>query len=211
MNILVTGFDAFDNQSINPTERIIGALPKFINNHKIHTIVLPTVQYKSIEQLVKQIDSISPDIVLMLGQAGGIPGFHIERITINVDDFRIADNENNQPIDTPIYIDGESAYFSTLPIKTIVQTLTDAGFDASISNSAGTYVCNHLFYGCAYHIHKYLKDIRFGFIHVPFETSQANKDQASLPLQMMIDAITLSLKTILNTNEDVHISGGLEF
>lgn len=211
MNVLVTGFDAFGNQNINPTEKIVSALPKSINDHTIHTLVLPTVQYTSIELLMKQIKLISPDVILMLGQAGGIKGFHIERVAINLDDFRIADNQNNEPIDTPIYTDGASAYFSTLPIKRIVQELNASGFDASISNSAGTFVCNHVFYGCAYHTHKMNKKMRYGFIHVPFETSQANKNQASLPLQTMVDAIILSIQTILTTQEDVHISGGREF
>lgn len=211
MNVLVTGFDAFNSQSINPTEKIVSDLPKNIDNHTIYTLILPTVQYTSIELLMAEIETRSPDVVLMLGQAGGISNFHIERVAINVDDFRIPDNHGNQPIDTPIYSDGEAAYFSTLPIKTIVQTLNEVGYKSTVSNSAGTYVCNHLFYGCAYNINKLNKNIRYGFIHVPFETSQANDNQASLPLQTMVEAIVLCLQTILNTEKDIRISGGLEF
>ena len=211
MNVLVTGFDAFGSHGINPTEKIVKLLPKSINDHSIHTIVLPTIQYQCIEQLMEQVNSQAYDVILMLGQAGGIADFHVERVAINMDDFRIADNQNNQPIDSPIYHDGESAYFSTLPIKKIVKTLNDSGYNASISNSAGTFVCNHLFYGCAYNIHKQHKETRYGFIHVPFETSQTSKDQASLPLQTMVDAIILTIKTILDTNQDIHESGGLEF
>lgn len=211
MNVLVSGFEAFANQRINPTQKIVEALPHTIDGHRIKAIVVPTVQYKCIEVLEKEIETFKPDVVLMLGQAGGIAEFHIERVALNIDDFRIADNEANQPIDTPIYHDGPSAFFSTLPIKKITKNLNEAGYHAIISNSAGTYVCNHLFYGCGYLIHKTNRNIRFGFIHVPFETSQASNDQPSLPLQTMIDAIMLAIKTIINTQEDILLSGGLEF
>lgn len=113
-----------------------------------------------------------PDIVLCIGQAGGRYDMTVERLAINVDDARIEDNEGNQPIDIPVFEDGENAYFSNLPIKAMVEEIKGQGIPASISNSAGTFVCNHIMYGVLYHINKTYKNMRGGFIHVPFINEQ---------------------------------------
>ncbi len=198
MKILVTGFDPFNNQSINPTQLIIEQLPKQIGLIEIIPLLLPTVRFESTNILINSIKKHKPDAVLMLGQASKIEGFHVERVAINIDDFRIKDNHQNQPIDQPIHLDGKSAYFSTLPIKKIVASMNDFGFKSTISNSAGTFVCNHVFYGCAHFIQTTKLATTYGFIHVPFETSQTNSHQFSLPLDAMIKAILIAIQTIFD-------------
>lgn len=210
MKILISAFDAFNNQKINPTQQIIENLPKSCCSISIETVLLPTIRYKSIELLQKKILQCSPDYVLMLGQASGIKGFHIERVAINIDDFRIKDNEENQPIDEKIALKGDSAYFSTLPIKAITSNLTNKGYIAHISNSAGTFVCNHLFYGCAHFLHKKQPIVPFGFVHVcDLESDDINHFTYSL--DEMIDATKIIIKTIIESNEDLSITGGLEY
>ena len=144
--ILVTGFDPFDNEKINPALEVIKLLPKKIRNNEIKILEIPTVYKKSIEKIDKEIENYNPDCILSIGQAGGRTDISIERVAINIDDFRIKDNEGNQPIDEKIYLDGDNAYFSTLPIKAIQSEITINNIPASISNTAGTFVCNHVFY-----------------------------------------------------------------
>ena len=164
--ILVTGFDPFGGEKINPALEVIKLLPKKIGENEIKILEIPTVYKKSIEKIDKEIESYNPDYILSIGQAGGRTDISIERIAINIDDFRIKDNEGNQPIDEKIYFDGDNAYFSTLPIKSIQSEITKNNIPASISNTAGTFVCNHIFYGVRYLIEKKYKDKKSGFIHI---------------------------------------------
>mgnify|MGYP001035146804 FL=1 len=210
MNILITAFDAFNNQDINPTQLIIDHLPDKIQHHVIDKLLLETVRYKSIHTLIHQLKSKQYDAIVMLGYAQNSDGFHVERVAINVDDFRIVDNEQNQPIDEKIHEDGANAYFSTLPIKAIVTSLLEHGFKASISNSAGTFVCNHLFYGCAYHLQKTNKRIPFGFVHVPNLSTQKNST-FSYSLSDMLKAVVVIIETITLYQKDIKISGGKEY
>ena len=141
MKILLTGFDPFGGESINPSWEVVRRIPQNIKGAEIKGIQIPTVFQKSFEVLKNEIEIFQPDVVICVGQAGGRQGITPERIAINIDDARIADNEENQPIDFPIQEDGESAYFSTLPIKAMVDKMTSSGFPASVSNTAGTFVC----------------------------------------------------------------------
>lgn len=144
MKILITGFDPFGGESINPALEAVKKLPDTILGQEIIKIEIPTVFRKSLEKIEENIQKHNPDVVISVGQAGGRFGVTPERVAINIDDARIKDNEGNQPIDISIYEDGENAYFSNLPIKAMVKEMNDNGIPASVSNTAGTFVCTML-------------------------------------------------------------------
>ncbi|MFD2178301.1 pyroglutamyl-peptidase I [Veronia pacifica] len=205
--ILITGFEAFGGETINPTERVIQRLKDSdVNGAQIVTCVAPVVRYESVKKVMSAIEEHKPDAIICLGQAGGRAGVTPERVAINIDDYRIADNAGNQVIDQPVFEDEPAAYFSSLPIKAIVRDLTSAGIQASVSESAGTFVCNHLFYAIQ---HK-LRDtsIRNGFVHIPLLPEQAQNDQPSMSLDIMIKAVKIMINTVLTEEEDAIITGG---
>ena len=208
--ILVTGFDPFDNEKINPALEVIKLLPKKIGNNEIKILEIPTVYKKSIEKIDKEIENYNPDCILSIGQAGGRTDISIERVAINIDDFRIKDNEGNQPIDEKIYFDGDNAYFSTLPIKAIQNEITKNGIPASISNTAGTFVCNHVFYGVRYLIEKKYKGKKSGFIHIPYLPEQVigKVNTPSMSLDNILRGITIVIETIFSIEDDIKKSGG---
>ena len=162
--------------------------------------------------LKNEIEIFQPDVVICVGQAGGRQGITPERIAINIDDARIADNEENQPIDFPIQEDGESAYFSTLPIKAMVDKMTSSGFPASVSNTAGTFVCNHIMYQVLYYASKNHPSLKAGFIHVPFlpEQVKGKNQYPSMKLEEMVQALTLCVETVIEyqDKEDLKMIGG---
>lgn len=168
MRVLLTGFDPFGGDSTNPSYEAVKRVPDTIDGIEVIKKEIPTVFRKSIEILEQSIEEYKPDIVICVGQAGGRYDITIERVAINIDDARIPDNEGNQPIDEPIFADGDAAYFSSLPIKAITNEIKKEGIPASVSNTAGTFVCNHIMYGLLYLIDKKYNNIKGGFIHVPF-------------------------------------------
>ena len=208
--ILVTGFDPFGGEKINPALEVIKLLPKKIGKNEIKILEIPTVYKKSIEKIDKEIESYNPDYILSIGQAGGRTDISIERIAINIDDFRIKDNEGNQPIDEKIYLDGENAYFSTLPIKAIQNEITKNNIPASISNTAGTFVCNHVFYGVRYLVEKKYKGKKSGFIHIPYLPEQVigKADTPSMSLDNILKGITIAIETIFSIENDIKKLGG---
>ena len=153
-----------------------------------------------------------PDFVLCVGQAGGREGITPERIAINIDDARIPDNDGNQPIDRTIYSDGENAYFSNLPVKAMVEAIKEEGLISSLSNSAGTYVCNHLMYGVLYHIDKTYKGMKSGFIHVPYipEQTTDKPDKPSMPLKEIVKGLEAAIRAIAENEKDIKAIGGSE-
>jgi pyroglutamyl-peptidase len=146
-------------------------------------------------------------LVICVGQAGGRAAITPERVAINVDDARIPDNAGAQPVDRPVVRGGPAAYFSTLPVKAIVAALRAAGLPSEVSQTAGTFVCNHVFYGLMHALRK-RKDLRGGFIHVPFLPEQAQKGQASLPLEDMVYGVALAVETALRRKKDLRLAGG---
>ena len=160
MKVLITGFDPFGGECINPALEAVKMIPENIEGAQVIKLEIPTVFRKSIEKIEEKIEEINPDVVISIGQAGGRFGVTPERVAINMDDARIEDNEGNQPIDVSIYEDGESAYFSNLPIKAMVKEMVDNGIPASVSNTAGTFVCNHVMYGVLYLVNKKYKNTR---------------------------------------------------
>jgi pyroglutamyl-peptidase len=206
--ILVSGFEPFGGERINPSAEVARALHgRTIDRVPVVGVVLPCVFGVSIAALRSAIDSHRPQLVLALGQAAGRDGFTLERIAINLDDARIADNACAQPIDAPVVARGPAAFFTTLPIKAMVAALRDAGHTASVSYSAGTFVCNHVFYGLQ-HALKRRRSVRSGFMHLPCLPQQTPPGTPSLPLATMIDGAQLALHTACRTGADLRASEG---
>ena len=150
MKILVTGFDPFGGEKINPAIESVKRLPDIIAGAEIIKLEIPTVAKKSLQKIDETIEKYNPDVILSIGQAGGRFDITVERVGINIDDFRIADNEGNQIIDEPVFPDGDSAYFSNLPVKSMVENIRKQNIPASVSYTAGTFVCNYVLYGVRY-------------------------------------------------------------
>lgn len=211
MNILVTGFDPFGGEKVNPALEAVKSLPSEIHGAEIHWVEIPTVFYRSAEVLEAEIVRFQPDAVLCIGQAGGRASLTPERVAINQDDARIPDNQGNQPIDTPIRLDGEAAYFSTLPIKAMVQAIKEEGLPATVSNTAGTFVCNHLMYQALYLADKKFPHMRAGFMHIPYMTEQViNKpNTASMNLTDIVRGIEAAIGAIVDyKDKDIKLVGG---
>ena len=211
MKIIVTGFDPFGGETINPSIECVKALPE-IEGVELIRLELPTVFKESAKRLNEVINDVKPDAVLSVGQAGGRPGITMERIAINVDDARIPDNISQQPIDEAIQLDGEAAYFTTLPIKRIVNAIREAGISAEVSNSAGTFVCNHIMYQALFAATKADKPFKAGFMHIPFIPEQTT-DKPSLPLEESTKAVQIAIETIRDyiNDEDIKVQEGAIF
>jgi pyroglutamyl-peptidase len=210
VTVLVTGFEPFGGERINPSWEIAKLIPKKIGAATVVAVRLPTGFGASVRAVSAAIERHQPSVVLALGQAGGRAQISVERVAINVDDARIADNLGQQPIDEPIAVDGPAAYFSTLPIKRIVADLQKQGLPAEVSNSAGTFVCNHLMYGLLHHIKGQGRIMRAGFIHVPYLPQQAARfpGAASMTLQTMVAGVTIAIATTLRHKRDRKLIGG---
>ena len=211
MKILVTGFDPFGGEKVNPALEAVKLLPKEIHGAEVYWAEIPTVFYKSAEVLEAEIVRYQPDVVLCIGQAGGRASLTPERVAINQDDARIPDNHGNQPIDEPIRMDGEAAYFSTLPIKAMVQAIKEEGLPATVSNTAGTFVCNHLMYQALYLVDKKFPHMRAGFMHIPYMTEQViNKpNTASMNLTDIVRGIEAAIGAIVDCKDkDIKLVGG---
>lgn len=211
MKILVTGFDPFGGETVNPALEAVKSLPSEIHGAEVHWVAIPTVFYKAAEVLETTIVRYQPDAVLCIGQAGGRASLTPERVAINQDDARIPDNQGNQPIDTPIRQDGQAAYFSTLPIKAMVQAIKEEGLPATVSNTAGTFVCNHLMYQALYLADKKFPHMRAGFMHIPYMTEQVlNKpNTASMCLTDIVRGIEAAIRAIVDyKDKDLKLVGG---
>ena len=198
----------FGGERTNPSWEIVKALPKNIAGHRVETLRVPTEFGKAIDVTVKAINAHQPEIVLCFGQAGGRSRMSVERVAINVDDARIADNAGRQLIDVAIRADGPAAYFCTVPIKAMVAAMIKVGVPAEISNTAGTFVCNHLIFGVLHHIAQHHLTTRAGFVHVPYLESQVldKLDTAAMSLALMVTgAEALAAAAIKNKTRMKHI------
>ena len=206
--LLLTGFEPFGGESVNPSTQVAQALAgERIGGHRVVACELPCVFGAAIEVLDEALARHEPRLVLALGQAAGRCDLSLERVAINVDDARIADNAGRQPIDEPVSADGPAAYFSSLPIKAMVAALREAGVPASVSQTAGTFVCNHVFYGL---MQRLRGGARGGFMHLPLLPEQAARHpgQASLPLATMVDGVRIALAAALARSGDLRVGGG---
>lgn len=214
MKILVTGFDPFGGEKINPALETIKRLPDTILGAQIIKLEIPTVIGKSLAKITEAVEKENPDVVLSIGQAGGRSEITVERVGINIDDCRIPDNEGNQPIDEPVVKGGPAAYFVTIPIKAIVENIKAYKIPASISNTAGTFICNHVCYGVAHLAAQRTaaeKPMKSGFIHIPFLPEQVIGKPAltpSMSLETIVSGITHALEAIVEHGSDIKVSGG---
>lgn len=213
MKLLITGFDPFGGEKINPAWEAVKGLSDNIDGVEVIKLQIPTVFKKSAQKLFENIDIIKPDAVICVGQAGGRFELSIERVAINLDDGRIPDNEGYQPVDVKVFEDGENAYFSTLPIKAMVEEVKKAGIPSAVSNTAGTYVCNHIMYSLLYYINKNNLPIRGGFVHVPYITEQVldKKNTPYMDLNSITKGLEACIRAIKNNTVDIKVSGGKEF
>lgn len=205
MNILVAAFDPFGGEDINPALEAVKSLDDTIGDHQIAKLEIPTVFHKSKQVIEQELEQQNYDAVLVIGQAGGRFELTPERIGINVDDARIPDNEKNQPIDQSIQAEGEAAYFSNMPVKRMVAAIKEAGVPARLSNTAGTFVCNHILYQLGYIQATRFSNIRFGFIHVPYVPEQVTDkpNQPSMSLETMVKGLTAAIRVIDQKDEKI--------
>ena len=210
MKALVTGFEPFGGEPINPALEALERLPPRIGAVAIATRVLPAVFGQALDALEAAVRESNPDIVLCVGLAGGRAALSLERVAINIDDARIPDNKGRQPIDLPVVARGPAAYFTTLPIKAAAVALRDVGLPAIVSNSAGTFVCNHVFYGLMHLAATRRLDFRGGFLHVPLLPSQAARQDGapSMALDDIVRGIEIVLTVAASRRDDIAVAEG---
>ena len=167
MKALVTGFDPFGGDAINPSYEAVRRLPARIGTLEVVTAELPTSFKRAMPKLRALIARVQPDIVLCVGLAADRKAISVERIAVNIDDARLPDNDGAQPIDNPVMQGGPAAYFSTLPLRRIVARLNAEKIPCELSMSAGSFVCNHVFYGLMHRVAKSKTMTNAGFVHVP--------------------------------------------
>lgn len=200
MKILVTGFNPFATDKVNPAIEIVKKLPEEIAGAEIIKLEIPTEFIKCTEITHQVILEKKPDYILSIGQAGGRFAVTPEKVAINLDDGKMPDNAGYRPLNHKIRKDGQTAYFTEFPVKAIVQAIKNAGLPSYVSTSAGTYVCNHIMYQVQYFIDKEFPNLKAGFIHIPFLPNQVinHPNSPSLSLIDDIRAITIAIETIIN-------------
>jgi len=213
--VLLTGFEPFGGESVNPSWEIARSLDGWAcEGHVVRAARLSCVFGQALQELDAALAAHRPALAVCLGQAGGRAEISIERVAINVDDARIPDNLGRQPVDAAIRAGGPAAYFSTLPIKAVARDVRAAGVAAAVSNTAGTFVCNHVFYALMHRLATTpaLAHTRGGFVHVPYTPEQVvgRNDVPSMPLTAQVEGIRHALRSALRTREDVRETGGRE-
>ena len=205
--VLITGFEPFGGESINPSWEVAKILAK---QPHIDAVQLPCVFDRSLDVLREKIQALQPDVVICIGQAGGRSSIEIERVAINLNDASIPDNQGNQPIDTAIVPHAPAAYFTTLPAKAMVQAVKNAGVPASLSLSAGSYVCNHVMFGLLHFLAENFPQTRGGFIHIPFLPEQGvqHRNAPTMALDTLVKGLNIAVETALHTEHDLQIAGG---
>jgi len=210
MKALVTGFEPFGGETVNPAFEALAVLPARIGALTVAVCALPAVFGRALDALAEAVAETAPDIVLGVGLAGGRVALSLERVAINIEDARIADNAGQQPIDRPVIPDGPPAYFTTLPIKAAVAALREAGLPAVVSNTAGTFVCNHLFYGLMHLRATQRPGLRAGFLHVPYLPRQAARHDGapSMALEEIARGIEIVLGVAASRTADLAAAEG---
>lgn len=208
--VLITGFEPFGGETVNPSWEVVKQLDgAIIDDCRVVARQLPCVFGESLSVLNAAIDALQPSVVLAVGQAGGRVDVTVERVAINVDDARIPDNHGQQPVDVAIVEGGPAAWFSTLPIKAIVAALRESGIPASVSQTAGTFVCNHVMYGV---LHKLADnpEVKGGFIHIPYlpEQAAAHPGAPSMATQTVKQALEIAITVALRQEADIKVVGG---
>jgi pyroglutamyl-peptidase len=210
-NVLITAFEPFGGEQINPSWEAVRQLhERMLCGYKVVAKELPCAFGDALATLYAEMDTLQPALVIAVGQAGGRADITVERVGININDARIPDNNGNQPIDEPIIPGGPAAYFSSLPIKAIVEGIREAGIPASVSQTAGTYVCNHVMYGLLHRLAQQGNSVRGGFIHIPYLPEQAinHPGSPSMAAQTVILALEMAITIALRTEQDLRLVGG---
>ena len=211
MKVLITGFDPFGGETVNPAYEAVKLLPETIKGAEVIKIEIPTVYTKAGQAVEKAIEKHNPDVVINIGQAGGRSSITIEKVAINLAEARIKDNEGNQPMDQPLHEDGENAYFTNLPCKAVVNKLRENGIPSHISYTAGTFVCNDVMYHVLYLINKKYPNMRGGFIHVPYVMEQVVEKPVgtcAMAVETIAKGLELAIEAIVETKEDISIHLG---
>ena len=189
--LLITGFDPFGGETVNPSWEAVRLLPEEIGACRLTKLQIPTVFGRAAETVLAASEKLQPDVILCIGQAGGRSGVTPEVVAINLREARLPDNAGNQPTDVPVVENGPAAYFATVPVRAMVKAVNDAGISAALSYSAGTFVCNDVLYSLLHHYHG--TQTRVGFIHVPFLPEQAKENVPAMPLEQMTAALTAAI------------------
>ncbi|MCL2617949.1 MAG: pyroglutamyl-peptidase I [Defluviitaleaceae bacterium] len=204
MRILIAGFAPFGGESVNPSYEAVKLLPDIIAGCRVVKLELPCVFYESLSVLEDSVRAHSPRIVLCVGQAGGRNAVTPERVAINIMDARIPDNTGSQPHDAPIFPGGPNAYFATVPIRAMVEAIHASGIPSYVSNTAGTFVCNHVMYGLLHMLATLpeFEGIRGGFVHVPYSTEQVDgkPDTPSLSQKHITQGLHACALACINDN-----------
>lgn len=209
--ILLTGFEPFGGDTANPSWAAARSAARLLQSDglEVRAVELPCVFGESATVLAEALERFQPELVLCTGQAGGRARISLERVAINCDDARIPDNAGNQPVDEPVVPGGPAAYFTSLPVKAALAALAAVQIPAEVSQSAGTYVCNHVFYALM-HALRLRPGTRGGFVHVPYADTQlpAGSSTPALPAPQMAAALAVVVRTALATTADLKFPAG---
>lgn len=190
--LLITGFDPFGGETVNPSWEAVRLLPERIGEYDLTKLQIPTEFSRASEAVLMAAEALQPDAILCVGQAGGRAGITPEVVGINLREARIPDNGGAQPVNEPVVKNGPAAYFATLPVREMVKALSDRGIPASLSYSAGAFVCNDVLYSV---LHRYSGTRTLaGFIHVPFLPEQAKEGVASMALETIAEALEIAIE-----------------
>jgi pyroglutamyl-peptidase len=210
--VLLTAFEPFGGEQVNPSQLAVQRIAAGgIDGVEVRTAFLPVVYYRAAEALRAAIEQHEPDVVICTGQAGGRFGVTPEKVAINRNDTAMPDNAGQAPIDEPIVADGPVGYFTGLPVAAIVEALRDAAIPASVSWTAGAYICNHVFYSLMHLIATERPGLRGGFVHVPYVHEQVvrrDDERPSLSIEEIVEALCITVRTTLHVTEDVAVAVG---
>jgi pyroglutamyl-peptidase len=209
--VLLTGFDPFGGETVNPSWEAVARLHgETIARHRIECAQLPTSFVRGANALIDALDRHRPSLVICVGQAGGRMGFSVERVAINLIDARISDNDGARPIDLPCVSGAPAAYFSTLPIKAMRAAMNAAEIPAHISHTAGTFVCNHVFYVLMHALASEGGRVRGGFVHVPYLPEQArrNGDAPCMSIEQIVAGLKIGVDAAVRNQRDLRIAAG---
>ena len=192
--LLITGFDPFGGQSVNPAWEAVSRLPARVGDCVVHALQVPTVFGLAAQRVIEEAQALRPDVILCVGQAGGRAAVTPEMVAINLRYAAIPDNAGLQPQDIPCAPDGPAAYFATVPVRAMVDAVTAAGLPCALSYSAGAFVCNDVLYTLLHRCHG--TAVRAGFIHVPFLPGQAGQGQPSMALDDIVRALCAAIEAL---------------
>ena len=192
--LLITGFDPFGGESVNPSWEAVRQLPDRIGQYELTKMQIPTVFGKAFEEVLAAAEALQPDAVISVGQAGGRDSVTPEVVAINLREAGISDNAGNQPVNVPVVPGGPAAYFATIPVRDMVRAVKDAGIPCKLSYTAGAFVCNDVLYSMLHHCRETTTQV--GFIHVPYLPRQAKENVPSMEEETIIKALTIAIEAM---------------